>query len=272
MAWPAQRCFFKAVVYQLSSAQTAGALAVLAIVAVPLRDLAGVWDRYRNWQIAREKCLALFAIPVLKVTQGRGQLAQRCPSRRARQLVLQQIGFGPLQGISAQAEAGEKIAIVGPNGAGKSTLLQLIAGLVEAEYGTIYYGSLPAKPQCTSVAQPASSGLIHYCGPRSPVLRGSLRRVQLARAYLARPAYLLLDEPDDALDYADTQLVIKLIRERSATSFLVTHNPVLAAQMDTIWTVAGGMIAEAGPAIALLEGQGVTAGLFNPGHGDRLWA
>lgn len=45
-----------------------------------------------------------------------------------------------LRGVSFSAVRGESIAIVGASGAGKSTLLHLLAGLEEADHGTIELG------------------------------------------------------------------------------------------------------------------------------------
>lgn len=48
-----------------------------------------------------------------------------------------------LRDVSAQAHAGEFIAVLGPNGAGKSTLLKAMAGLIRPDTGKVM---LDAKP------------------------------------------------------------------------------------------------------------------------------
>ncbi|MFO0869000.1 MAG: ABC-F family ATP-binding cassette domain-containing protein [Pirellulales bacterium] len=48
--------------------------------------------------------------------------------------------FGPepvLDGVTCDVRPGERISLVGPNGAGKSTLMKILAGLEEADAGTI---------------------------------------------------------------------------------------------------------------------------------------
>jgi ABC-type polysaccharide/polyol phosphate transport system ATPase subunit len=45
--------------------------------------------------------------------------------------------FAAVKNVSFIMERGESMAIVGPNGAGKSTLLSLVAGLSNADFGTI---------------------------------------------------------------------------------------------------------------------------------------
>ncbi|HVT12738.1 MAG TPA: ABC transporter ATP-binding protein [Fimbriimonadaceae bacterium] len=44
-----------------------------------------------------------------------------------------------LDGVSAEIEQGERIAIVGANGSGKSTLLKALNGLIEPSAGTIFF-------------------------------------------------------------------------------------------------------------------------------------
>ena len=48
-----------------------------------------------------------------------------------------------LAGVTAQLRAGEIAAICGPNGAGKSTLTQALAGLLEADSGTVLLDGKP---------------------------------------------------------------------------------------------------------------------------------
>lgn len=48
-----------------------------------------------------------------------------------------------LKRISLQVARGERLMITGPNGSGKSTLLYLIAGLYDANQGTVAYDNLP---------------------------------------------------------------------------------------------------------------------------------
>lgn len=151
-----------------TSAEAAGALAVLAILTLPLRDLANVWDRRRAWEVARDKCRQILDAPLLEDRPATEPSNVGGPAR----LTFDRVSAGALQGVSTNAEAGDTIAVVGPNGAGKSTLLALAAGLAQAEDGLVTLDGLdirsftPAQ-RCESVA---------YIGPRSPILKGSLRR------------------------------------------------------------------------------------------------
>ncbi|NJN46856.1 MAG: hypothetical protein HC808_10690 [Candidatus Competibacteraceae bacterium] len=51
-------------------AEAAAALAILSLVALPLRDLANIWDRRHAWEVARDKCNAVFNVPTLKTLVG----------------------------------------------------------------------------------------------------------------------------------------------------------------------------------------------------------
>jgi ABC-type sugar transport system ATPase subunit len=47
-----------------------------------------------------------------------------------------------LQNVSFSAETGEIVSIIGPSGSGKSTLLNIIAGLLDADSGTVYINGI----------------------------------------------------------------------------------------------------------------------------------
>lgn len=74
-------------------------------------------------------------------------------------------GYGPcdvLQSVSAQAEAGEFIALIGPNGCGKSTLLKTLCGIILPSSGSISIGDkalkdLPLKTRARHIAYLAQS-------------------------------------------------------------------------------------------------------------------
>ena len=70
-----------------------------------------------------------------------------------------------IRGVTCRIARGEKVAVIGPNGAGKTSLLTLIAGLDAPTAGHITFNGQPVRPN-----------QICYVGPRSPILRGSLRR------------------------------------------------------------------------------------------------
>ena len=136
------------------AADAAGALAILGILALPLRELAGVWDRRCAWVIAREKCEAVLSKP-----------STRRRPRRAwpPAIAFDGVAFRGLR-IDEVIEAGETVLVGGPSGSGKSSFLKLAAGLESPEHGSVTYGDGSRIPKTV------------YIGPDSPILQGSLRR------------------------------------------------------------------------------------------------
>jgi NitT/TauT family transport system ATP-binding protein len=164
-------------------------------------------------------------------------------------------------------ETGEIVALVGPSGCGKSTLLHMVAGLQSASSGTLTAnGQSVASPSpertlvfqehalypwmtlLENVAlalefqnQPKQTardeagkwlGRVKLTGFEDyyphQVSGGMRQRCALARAFIARPQVLLLDEPFGALDALTRmtlQSVLKdLIEEERPTVVLVTHD------------------------------------------------
>ncbi len=162
---------------------------------------------------------------------------------------------------------GEIVALVGPSGCGKSTLLHMIAGLQSPSTGTLSAdGKSVARPspertlvfqehalypwmtlldnvavalefQNTSKTRARKDarkwlGRVQLDGFEGyyphQVSGGMRQRCALARAFIARPQVLLLDEPFGALDALTRmtlQSVLKdLIEEERPTVALVTHD------------------------------------------------
>ena len=151
-----------------AAAEAAGALAALSIVALPLRDLAGIWDRRRAWEVARDKCLGVLDAPLLKPLPKTESRDGEGPARVA----FEDVGAGALRDVCIAADPGEKIVIIGPNGAGKSTLLSLAAGLEHAVEGQVAIDGLDIR----RLSNGERRRTISYVGTRSPILQGSLRR------------------------------------------------------------------------------------------------
>jgi ABC-type multidrug transport system fused ATPase/permease subunit len=59
----------------VAPAIVAASLSVLALIALPLQDIAGAWDRYCGWRVAREKARHLLAEPTVQRTSKRGSEA-----------------------------------------------------------------------------------------------------------------------------------------------------------------------------------------------------
>jgi sulfonate transport system ATP-binding protein len=174
-------------------------------------------------------------------------------------------GTEALRGIDLKVSDGEILAVLGGSGCGKSTLLRLIAGLdvasaghirIDGEVvagphpaigivfqeprllpwltvaGNIGFGidNLPKPEQRQRIEQALSLiGLDGY-GDRYPkeLSGGQAQRVSIARALVAKPKVLLLDEPFSALDpFTRSSLhgqLIKLWKAYRPTLVLVTHD------------------------------------------------
>lgn len=75
---------------------------------------------------------------------------------------------------------------------------------------------------------------------------GQQQRVAIARAMVTRPAVLFADEPTGALDTKSARDVLKLMRsmvdERGQTTIMVTHDPIAAAQADSVVFLSDGRL------------------------------
>ena len=164
--------------------------------------------------------------------------------------------IGPLR---FALRSGEFVAIVGPSGAGKTSLLKIIAGLDPDFVGTVGakvdgLGSgklgfvfqeprllpwltvadnlrlvMPALDTGTLDAALARVGLAGTAQQFPLRLSGGMqRRVALLRAFLIKPALLLLDEPFISLDVPTAEslyaLLADLRRDVMPTTVLVTHD------------------------------------------------
>ncbi len=93
----------------------------------------------------------------------------------------------------------------------------------------------------------ASVGLEARAGHRPAALSGGeQQRVAFCRALANRPALLLADEPTGNLDPETSDVVfaalMTLVRERGLAALIATHNHDLAARMDRILRLDGGVL------------------------------
>ena len=98
---------------------------------------------------------------------------------------------------------------------------------------------------------------------------GQRQRVAVARAFLADPAVLVLDEPTSSLDPASERELMAGYQAvmRGRTTVLVSHRLALARRADRVVVLERGRIVEEGTAAGLLEGRGAFARLFG-GEGE----
>jgi ATP-binding cassette, subfamily B, bacterial len=116
-----------------------------------------------------------------------------------------------------------------------------------------------------------SGGYAHEVSERGRNLSAGQRQlIALARAQLADPAILLLDEATAALDLAAEAAVNHAIGQLTAarTTIVVAHRLTTAARADRIVVLDSGGIAEAGNHAELLAADGTYAALWDAFTGE----
>ena len=189
------------------------------------------------------------------------------PSLAVRGLSVRFGGLAALDDVSLHVDPGEVVGLIGPNGAGKTTLFNAVCGLVRPDAGSISVSEQPLPPDPTRLASRGVArtlqglGLFRGLTARENVLTGCLgasdpgadtqrqldalgltahadrpvgdlpypdqKKVALARALVAAPRLLLLDEPAGGLGPEDIARLGDLVRHTAATGcavLLVEHH------------------------------------------------
>ena len=160
-----------------------------------------------------------------------------------------------LENVSFVFQKGMTSAVTGDSGRGKTTLINILLGLLKPDSGEVI---MPAKWRLGCVFQEdrlidhlsarknialtahsaVKNGEIDMAlerlgldsGNNDPVSKysgGMRRRVAIARAVLAKPDMLILDEPFKGLDVQARDSAARFILEncRDACRIIVTHDP-----------------------------------------------
>ncbi len=160
-----------------------------------------------------------------------------------------------LRDVNLNVEPGEIVTIVGPNGSGKTTLLRAVVGAAPVASGGITHapglvmGYVPQRLHVDSTLPITVARFLRLPGgasradmraaldragvsnladkQMSQLSGGQLQRVLLARALVAKPTLLLLDEPTAGLDQPGSAAFYRLIeevrRETGCAVLMISH-------------------------------------------------
>jgi len=204
-----------------------------------------------------------------------------------------------LTGVSARFEPGTITTIVGPNGSGKTSFLKALIGELKPASGRVSrvrglrvgyvpqrlaldptlpmtvsrFLSLPRRMSADARARALGyTGAAHLADRQLADLSGGqLQRVVLARALLADPQILLLDEPTQGLDQPGQAEFYRLIEHIRASLgcavVMVSHElHVVMSASDRVICLNGHVCCEGTPEVVSQAAE--YRALFGPGtHG-----
>lgn len=153
-----------------SAASAAAGLAVLGLVALPMRELATAWDLHCSWSIAKEKSEQIFAKTPLSRNSEGSKFSGRAVAVSAENICLF-LGTQAALEINFAVPAGQSLAIsVGSEY--KQPLLNVLATLDDPATGKLLLADVPV-PEIALNHLPRA---VHYLSLSAPILQGSLRR------------------------------------------------------------------------------------------------
>lgn len=171
-----------------------------------------------------------------------------------------------LRGVDLAVEPGDFLILLGPNGAGKTTLIKILCGLLQPDSGSASVGGInahdtKARGKVGVISHQsflynsltAKENLLFYAklyGVKNPAKRadellknmelstrandlagtfsrGMTQRLSIARALVADPDFVFLDEPFTGLDLHSADIfkvLLKKLHARGKTIVMITHD------------------------------------------------
>ncbi len=206
-----------------------------------------------------------------------------------------------LHGVSLTIARGEIVTIVGPNGSGKSTLLRVLIGALKPDKGQVSRAAalkigyvpqrlhidptlpltvrrfldLPVRVDRDRAEDALTrAGVPGVAGQQMTSLSGGqFQRVLLARAILAAPDLLILDEPTQGLDQpgsASFYRQIEEVRNRLGCAVLMVSHElhVVMSASDRVICLNGHVCCEGTPEV--VSAAPAYRELFGTGTGGAL--
>lgn len=160
-----------------------------------------------------------------------------------------------LDGVNFYLQEGEKVGVIGINGTGKSTLLKIMAGLEEADEGTVtkanhvmirFLSQHPVFEEGATVLEAVMAGnenkdnhwsleasaksmlnklgITEFDKKVEQLSGGQKKRVSLANVLLSPAEILILDEPTNHLDNSMADWLEEYLKNWKGALVMVTHD------------------------------------------------
>ena len=175
--------------------------------------------------------------------------------------------------ITLNLSPGDRVVLVGENGAGKTTLLRILAGIEEPTKGTVTFSERMPRAYLaqefdgdlnqtgaqfigSEKAQRSAQRMLDELDMPASLLQlpmtlmsgGQKKVLQLIQAIVSKSPYLLLDEPENHLDYFAREWLINTLCEYRGCVVFVSHdqyvidnvgNKIVEIQDGTLATYTG---------------------------------
>ena len=217
-----------------------------------------------------------------------------------------------LQGVTLRAKRGQVAAVLGRNGVGKTTLCRSIVGLTPARAGRIVFNdceithlpphkisgmrisfvpqgrrifsSLTIRENLAIAARKGEWDLQKVCAvfPRLRERRehrgnelsgGEQQMLAIARALVANPTLLVMDEPTEGLApalIAEVAGLIRRLKDEGTSIVLIEQNAAFAVKVaDYVHVMSQGTIVHASDPAALWENEDIKTQFLGVPHSPR---